>query len=75
MFIKRESILSLCEPRALFKGFNQNPIQKTHWLWDDAKMLTSLPGFRLQSDITVPPLYCGRIVGIRIGLYYIINVD
>ncbi len=42
--IKRESILSLCEPRTLFKGFNQNPIQKTHWLWDDgtgsAKMLT-----------------------------------
>ncbi len=42
--IKRESILSLCEPRTLFKGFNQNPIQKTHWLWDygtgSAKMLT-----------------------------------
>ncbi len=42
--IKRESILSLCEPRTLFKVFNQNPIQKTHWLWDDgtgsAKMLT-----------------------------------
>ncbi len=32
--IKRDSILSLCEPRILFKGFNQNPIQKTHWLWD-----------------------------------------
>ncbi len=26
--IKLESILSLCEPRTLFKGFNQNPIQK-----------------------------------------------
>ncbi len=26
--IKRESILSLCEPRTLFKGINQNPIQK-----------------------------------------------
>ncbi len=33
--IKRESILSLCEPRTLFKGFNQNPIKKKHWLWDD----------------------------------------
>ncbi len=41
--IKLESILSLCEPRTLFKGFNQNPIQK--------------PEFRLQSDIIVPPLY------------------
>ncbi len=28
--IKRQSILSLCEPRTLFKGFNQNPIKKTH---------------------------------------------
>ncbi len=40
----RESILSLCEPRTLFKGFHQNTIQKTRWLWDDgtgsAKMLT-----------------------------------
>ncbi len=42
--IKHESILSLCDPRTIFKGINQNPIQKTHWLWDDgtgsAKMLT-----------------------------------
>ncbi len=30
--IKRESNLSLCEPRSLFKGFNQNPIKKTHWV-------------------------------------------
>ncbi len=28
--IKRESILSLCEPRTLFKEFYQKPIQKTH---------------------------------------------
>ncbi len=30
--IKHESILSLCEPLTLFKGFNQNPIQRTHWV-------------------------------------------
>ncbi len=42
--IKRESILSLCGPWTLFKKCNQNPIQKTHWLWDErtgsAQMLT-----------------------------------
>ncbi len=42
--IKRESILSSCEPRTLFNGFNQNLIKKIHELWDDgtgsAKMLT-----------------------------------
>ncbi len=42
--ITLERILSLFGPRTLFKGFNQNLIQKTHWLWDDgtgsAKMLT-----------------------------------
>ncbi len=47
--IKQESILSLCEPRTLFKGFNQNPMKKSHWLWDDgtgsAKMLTPFRGF------------------------------
>ncbi len=45
----RESILGLCEPRTLFKGFNQNTIKKTRWLWDDgtgsAKMPNSLTCF------------------------------
>ncbi len=58
--INRESILSLCKPRTLCKGFNQNPIKKKNILtlgrWSrKCQNTNSLPGFRLQSDIIVPP--------------------
>ncbi len=54
--IKRGRILSLCEPRTLFKWFNYNPIdsgtKEPQVLQCDA-----LPCLRLQSDIIVPTFY------------------
>ncbi len=56
--IKRDSILSLCEPRTLFKGFNQNPIKKNIDSGTmEPEVLKCSLAILLQSDNIVPPLY------------------